>query len=66
MAFSNIHDNDRMLIVISAPTTDNEYSADVYEDIIAFDIAYAKAVMGNDNLIVLRYQGIGKTEKRTS
>jgi agmatine deiminase len=53
MTFSNIHDNDRMLVVISAPTADNEYYADVYEDIIAFDIAYAKAVMGNDNIVVL-------------
>ena len=45
--------DDRMLIVISAPTADNEYYADVYDNIIAFDIAYAKAVMGNDNIVVL-------------
>ncbi len=51
--FSNIHSDDRMLIVISAPTADNEYYANVYDDIIAFDIAYAKAVMGNDNIIIL-------------
>jgi agmatine deiminase len=53
LAFSNIHHDDRMLIVLSAPTADNEYYADNYEDIIAFDIAYAKAVMGNDNIVVL-------------
>lgn len=53
MVLSNIHDDGRMLIVISAPTADNEYYANVYEDIIAFDIAYAKAVMGHDNIIVL-------------
>jgi agmatine deiminase len=52
-SFSNTLDNDRMLIVISAPTADNEYYSDVYEDIIAFDIAYTKAVMGNDNIVVL-------------
>ncbi len=53
MAFTNTHSDNRMLIVISAPTADNDYYADVYDDIIAFDIAYAKAVMGKDNIIVL-------------
>jgi agmatine deiminase len=53
MAFANIHDTNRMLVVISAPTADNEYYSDIYDNIIAFDIAYAKAVMGHDNVIVL-------------
>lgn len=53
MASSKIHDNDHMLIVISATTADKDDYADVYEVIITFDIAYAQAVMGNDNLVVL-------------
>lgn len=51
--FTNVHDNNRMLVVISAPTADNKYYSGVYDNIIAFDIAYAKAVMGHDNVIVL-------------
>ena len=53
MAFSNIYDDDRILIVISAPTTDNKYYANVYDNINAFDIAYEKALIGNDNIVVL-------------
>ena len=50
---TNQHNKDRHLIVISAPSADTSYYKDVYEQIIAFDIAYAKAILGKDNVVVL-------------
>jgi agmatine/peptidylarginine deiminase len=50
---SNEHKTDRMLIVISAPSIHDEYYRESFEKIIAFDIQYAKAIMGKDNVVVL-------------
>ena len=42
-----------MLLVISPPSINNEYYLDNYDAIVAFDIAYAKSIMGHDNVVVL-------------
>ncbi len=52
-SFTNSHSDDRMLLVLSAPSIDETYYEEVFDQIIQFDIAYAKAVMGHDNIIVL-------------
>ncbi len=51
--FTNIISDERMLLVLSAPSVHEEYYAEVLDQIIAFDIAYAQAVMGHDNIIIL-------------
>lgn len=51
--YTNSLDSENMLIVLSAPSVNEPYYTEVFEQIIAFDIAYAKAVMGHDNVIVL-------------
>lgn len=48
-----MHDNNQDLIVIAAPSVHNEYYKDVFQDIIDFDVAYANAVMGNDEIRIL-------------
>eukprot|EP01026_Neomeris_dumetosa_P075188 TRINITY_DN7899_c0_g1_i7.p1 TRINITY_DN7899_c0_g1~~TRINITY_DN7899_c0_g1_i7.p1 ORF type:complete len:344 (-),score=37.95 TRINITY_DN7899_c0_g1_i7:80-973(-) len=52
--FTNTLSQDRHLIVLSVPPIwlDNYYK-DVYEQILAFDIEYAKKVIGKDNIIIL-------------
>jgi len=52
-AFTNTSSADRMLLVLSAPSIHEKYYAEVFDQIIEFDIAYAKAVMGHDNIIIL-------------
>ncbi len=56
-AFSKTHKNktisERMLIVITAPPSDEIYYQDVYDKIIKYDITFAKNVRGKDNIIVL-------------
>ncbi len=51
--FINIAQDDRMLIVIAAPSVEDPYYKDAFQGIIDFDIRYAKAVMGHDNIVVL-------------
>lgn len=45
------------LIVIAAPsivdTEDDPYYAQLFDDIVEFDIAYANAVLGNDEILIL-------------
>ncbi|XP_076356884.1 uncharacterized protein LOC143250316 [Tachypleus tridentatus] len=41
------------LIVIAAPTSQDNYYKSKYDDIINFDINYAKSVIGKDNIVVL-------------
>jgi agmatine/peptidylarginine deiminase len=50
---SNVHHADKMLIVISAPSIQDPYYKDAFNDIIEFDVQYAKAIMGKDNVVVL-------------
>ncbi len=51
--YTNQYSDTRHTIVIAAPTANNDYYQAVYDQIIAFDIAYAKAIMGKDNVVVL-------------
>ena len=41
------------LIVLSAPSVTDDYYAEVFDDIIAYDIAFANRVVGKDNIIIL-------------
>lgn len=53
MTYTNQVDEEKMLLVITPPSINNNYYKNAYDDIVAFDIAYAKSVMGKDNIIVL-------------
>jgi agmatine/peptidylarginine deiminase len=53
MAYTNQISDDAMLLVIALPKADSLYYKDVYAEIIAFDIAYAKAIIGNDNVVLI-------------
>ena len=44
---------DRMLLVLSAPSVNNTYYAAHFQQIIDFHVAYANAIMNNDNVVVL-------------
>jgi len=45
--------DDRMLLVLSAPSVHNTYYSPAFERIVDFQISYAKAIMGNDNVVVI-------------
>ena len=45
--------DDPHLIVISAPSINNEYYKDYFKQLIAFDIAMVKAVSGRDSIVLL-------------
>jgi len=45
------------LVVISAPSILDAYYAEVFADIIAYDIGFADRVMGRDNIIILADAG---------
>ncbi len=51
--YSNIWEDGRELIVISAPSVNDPYYADDFEAILDFDIRFAAAVLGRDNIVVL-------------
>ena len=53
MQYSNIIRDDRMLLVLSAPSVHNEYYKEDFQAIVEFQKQYAKTVLGNDNVIVL-------------
>jgi agmatine/peptidylarginine deiminase len=53
MSYTNQISNEAMLLVIALPEAHSQYYQDVYDEILAFDMAYAKAVMGNDNIVIL-------------
>ncbi len=50
---TNEIDLDRMLIVLSAPSVNNDYYADVHQQIIDFQIDYANMIIDNDNVIIV-------------
>ena len=52
-SFTNTVSDDRMLLVIAVPSIDDAYYHDAFQGILEFDIQYANAVMGHDNIIVL-------------
>lgn len=51
--FSNDVSKDRMLLVLSAPSVHNNYYKPAFEKIVAFQINYAKKILGNDNVVVI-------------
>ena len=53
MNYSNIISEDRMTLVLAVPSVENTYYADVHRSIVDFHIAYAKTVMGSDNIVVV-------------
>jgi len=57
---NSIQAQDRHLIVMSAPSVNNSYYKDFFQELIAFDIAMANAITGNDQIVILVDK---KTEK---
>ena len=51
--YANTVADDRMLLVLSAPSIHNNYYSSAFDEIIAFHVEYAKKIMGNDNVVVL-------------
>ena len=52
-AHSNKISEDRMLLVLSAPSIHDEYYKPAFQRIVDFQISYANAIMGNDNVIII-------------
>ena len=50
---SNVISDDRMLLVLSAPSVHDTYYSSAFQLIIDFQVNYAKAVMGHDNVVVI-------------
>ncbi len=53
MMYSNKISDDRMLLVLSAPSIDEPYYEPAFQRIVDFQIAYANAIIGNDNVVVI-------------
>lgn len=51
--YSNEISTDKMLLVLSAPSIHDDYYKKVFQRIVDFHINYAKAIMGNDNVVVI-------------
>lgn len=51
--YSNEISDDRMLLVLSAPSVHDTYYKSVFQIIVNFQIDYAKAIMGNDNVVII-------------
>ena len=58
---SNDAEANRTLIVLAAPPAGDSYYAPLREEILAFQVAYAKSILGRDNVVVL---GDGRTLRR--
>lgn len=54
--FTNISSPERMLLVLSAPSVYEPYYEPAFESIVQFQIQYAKAIMGHDNVVVITDQ----------
>jgi agmatine/peptidylarginine deiminase len=50
---TNVISEDRMLLVLSAPSIHDEYYTKAFKKIVNFQISYAKAIIGNDNVVVI-------------
>ena len=50
---SNTISEDRMLLVLSAPSVHDTYYKPAFESIVAFQIDYAAAIMGHDNVVIV-------------
>lgn len=51
--YTNEITNDRMLLILSAPSIHDPYYADAFQMIVDFQIDYANTIIGNDNVIVI-------------
>lgn len=51
--FFNEISGDRMLLVLSAPSIYDTYYTSAFQMIVDFQINYAKAIYGNDNVVVI-------------
>lgn len=51
--YTNQINEQKMLIVLSAPSVNNTYYTKAFNEIVNFHVRYAKAVMGNDNIVIL-------------
>ena len=58
---SNDAEANRTLIVLAAPPAGDSYYRPLREEILAFQVAYAKSILGRDNVVVL---GDGRTLRR--
>ncbi len=52
-SLSNQISDERMLLVLSAPSIHETYYQPAFDEIVDFQIEYAKAIMGNDNVVVI-------------
>lgn len=50
---SNEASKDKMLLVLSAPSVHSNYYKPAFRQIVDFQINYAKAILGNDNVVVI-------------
>jgi agmatine/peptidylarginine deiminase len=53
MKFSNEVSNDRMLLVLSAPSVHNNYYKSAFQQIVNFQIDYAATILTYDNVVVI-------------
>lgn len=51
--YTNHPAEDKMLLIMAAPSAEDPYYQDIFKEIIDFQIQYAKAISGNDNVIIL-------------
>ncbi|RMH70342.1 MAG: hypothetical protein D6675_09695 [Gemmatimonadetes bacterium] len=51
--YSNKISDDRMLLVLSAPSINDSYYAPIFQIIVDFQIKYANAILGNDNVVII-------------
>ncbi len=51
--FSNEISSDRMLLILSAPSIHETYYSSAFQLIVDLQINYAKAIMDNDNVVVI-------------
>jgi len=45
--------SDRQVIVLAAPSIHNDYYADIFDDIVAFQVDFANKIDGKDEVIIL-------------
>lgn len=51
--YSNQVAEDRMLLVLSAPSVHDPYYKSAFQRIVDFQIDYAKSILGNDNVVIV-------------
>ncbi len=51
--YSNQVTDDKMLLVLSAPSVHDPYYKSAFQRIVDFQIDYAKSILGNDNVVIV-------------